>query len=173
MRMLKKNAAEAQNHVAEQKFFRMELLSKPLIEENNFLTILSIYAYEWFSKCGMSVKRPLVWLLVCMVSFFCAYWQLQPKELFFINRYDSGVDCFGVIELNDPLFIKLFSYTFSQTIPFLGIFKDNSSYVVDYLWGKPEQINFMVGALSVIQNLISTVFLFLFLLGVRNYFKLR
>jgi hypothetical protein len=67
----------------------------------------------------------------------------------------------------------LISYTLSNAASFIGVFRGNDTVAVEVLYGGPAGISFCNSFFAGFHNLISSILLFLALLAVRNYFKMR
>lgn len=156
LRRLKQLASDGHNHLAVIGFFRKEILASINHEVTNSGHIKLIKVFEAVSMCGQSIKRPLVWLAILWVMF----------ASFYSFGMRSGVEqlTFG------PQVGALLHFSGLNTLPFLGVVKGATSPVAEILFG--PSLSGWVSMLSIIQNLISSVFLFLLLLGIRNRFKL-
>lgn len=157
-RRLQELAALGHNHHAEARFFRAELLARRGHEVVNPLRITAINCYELFSECGLSFLRPVGWWAFVFVLF--ALFAYLPFT--------------RILVFDDPVNIgHLFNYTLSNALPFIGVFRGNDTVAVEVLYGGPAGIPFCNSFLAGTHNLISSILLFLALLAVRNYFKMR
>jgi uncharacterized protein YjbI with pentapeptide repeats len=157
-RRLQELAAQGHNHHAEAKFFRAELLSRRGHEVTSKLRITAINCYELFSNCGLSFWRPIGWWTLVFVLFALLAYLPFTRVPVFDDTANIG---------------HLFNYTLSNALPFIGVFKGNDTVAVEALYGGAAGIPFWNSFLAGTHNLISSILLFLALLAVRNYFKMR
>ncbi len=157
-RRLQELAALGHNHHAEAKFFRAELLARRGHEVTSKLRITAINCYELFSKCGLSFWKPIAWWAVMFTLFALLAYLPFTRVPVFDDTANIG---------------HLFNYTLSNALPFIGVFRGNDTVAVDALYGGAAGIPFWNSFLAGTHNLISSILLFLALLAVRNYFKMR
>lgn len=157
-RRLKELAAQGLNHMQEAEFFRQELKSKRGLESFNPFAIAAISLFEYTSHCGTSMIRPF------------SFWLAQI--VFFMLFYTAFIDM-PIGNYHWKITGHLFNYSMAQSIPFLGIIQGGDSVAIGYLWGGTANIPFWAKVLSSLQTIVGSIFLFLSLLAVRNYFKLK
>lgn len=162
-RRLQELAAQGHNHHAEAKFFRAELLAKRGHETSGRREVFLINLFEAVCECGLNARRPL-WILfwVSTLLFMPIYTYHSTIEIW--QLYSKGAA---------EIWGHLISYTLSNAASFIGVFRGNDTVAVEVLYGGPAGISFGNSFLAGTHNLISSILLFLALLAVRNYFKMR
>ncbi len=153
-RRLGELANSGHHHLAEKRFFREELLARRGHEAKIWREVAMINLFEFFSECGLSFWRPVMWL-VFLVSL---------SALFYHSQIDWPAGDSGMFELA--------SYSFANSLPLLGHISDSYEVSVNVLFGGVEKVPGIVRVWAFFQNLVSAVFIFFALLAIRNYFKL-
>ncbi len=160
LRRLKQLAGDAKDHRLELNFFAEELRAKRYHEVKGFRLIPN-YLYGWLSDFGRSLARPFLWLVVFIFLLFpFVYMQASCK---------------------DPSYFDTFKFSFSQSIPLIPISKTLNKDGKNALFNKKDvkgkkdiyDIPLVVYGASIFQNISSTVFIALFLLALRNRFKMK
>ena len=169
-RALKKIAIESHDHLREQTFFASEARERrgdddPVGSPNWLFS----FVYELLSDFGRSIARPIGWLILSLLGFAAATatyvpadvrdgckWQsswLLP-EIYVSFLHSLPIVGFGRGEKRDQALICLFGTTGE-----MGAEKPNVSPAWDMLF---------IG-----QNIWSAILIFLFLLAVRNHFRIK
>lgn len=158
-RRLKELAATAHDHHTEGRLFRYELLAKRGTEVTGYWGKLGISAYEWSSRCGQNFGRAMELWLWSVIVFTIAYVTVANTGQETSLRYYQALE------------VGLFSLLNSLPLLGTGLAKQSPALLntLDYQAAQ----NWMVTVLLLMQNVISTIFLFLAGLGLRNFFKLR
>ena len=172
-RALRRLAIQAHDHERELQFFKGEIIARRGTEDK--LTHARYWfgqLYQLLSDFGRSMGLPLLWLGISLLLFAIFYacqgpidWnQLLIKHVSCIDGSgESRIAAFGVSIIN--------------AFPFAAI--SSSDLLNQYyacLYGIQESapiIPYLVTFASVIQFFVSAVLLFLFLLAVRNHFRIR
>ena len=154
-RALKRLAEQGKDHVSERRFFKEEVLARRGITDK------WCHAPFWFgtfyqllSNFGLSLSRPLIAWSIVLLGFAYAYgsdghWQTAlllslHKSLPALSSFSGGLQ---------GLYARL--YGVASCEPFQPVVPDS------------------VIVLGIIQTLFSVVLIFLFLLAVRNHFRIR
>lgn len=164
-RKLKSMALAANDHEKDGEFFAGEMLAKRGTETRTFFGLLFNSLYWWLSDFGQSFVRPLLWLGGSFVAFagLCLY--LIRDTLTPDDRLWFAVD-FSFRNML-PLFGSLFRFAAAP--------KDHVSWyqkTYEELATAGVDIDRLI-SLGIAQNLIGTVLLFLFLLALRNKYRLK
>ena len=128
--------------------------------------------YQWFSDFGRSTARPLLWWVIITAIFTFCFHYLSPHSDLNSNDPLSIASCSG----SDPVTAALYlSVNNGLVISGLGRSeKLMQSYAC--LYGKNELGPIMPDAVvfsGIAQTVLSAVLIFLFLLALRNYFRIR
>jgi len=108
--------------------------------------------FGWTSDYGLSWRLPLLWLLLLAGIFFLAYHFMLPNDL----------QNFGLL-----LALNI-AFPFVGALKILGLdraLQDSGNFSLG--------AKYIVAALSVIQNILSAIFLFLIGLGIRNRLRMK
>lgn len=164
-RKLKAMALAANDHEKDGEFFAGEMLAKRGTETPSFFGLLFNTIYWWLSGFGQSFVLPLIWLLGSFFSFagICLY--LIRDALTLTDRLWFAAD-FSFRNML-PLFGSLFRFAVA---PEGHVSWYQKTY--DRLATTGVDIDRLI-VLGIFQNLIGTVLLFLFLLALRNKFRLK
>ena len=193
---LKRPAIQGHDHVSEQLFFKGELKSR------RWSTDMPWHATFWFgwfyqalSDFGRSLMRPLIWWGLGIIGFALIYLSLnqdfEGRRLASLGwAQERIISAVGVASLNtsmevecvaapqgDPLWAALdLSLRKGLVVPGVGSSeKLNQNYRC--LYGVEQEalpmIPYDVSILGLLQNLYSAALIFLFLLAVRNHFRIN
>ncbi|UTW60005.1 pentapeptide repeat-containing protein [Kordiimonas sp. SCSIO 12603] len=155
LRRIQELANQGHHHLAEKKFFRVELLARRGNEAKGFWERAMIRSFDIISKCGLSFARPLMWL------FF--FW--LPAFMFI---YANAADI-SILDLNEEEIWNVAQYSFANSLSFLGGLLSEQASMVQYLF--PIKAN-IPHWWKLLHNSIATLHIFFAFLAVRNYFKL-
>ncbi len=147
-RRLKELAVTSKDHDREQYFFAQELRAKRFHETTGFALVWS-YLYEGLSDFGRSVGLPLFWLVLTWFLFGITYAELSGKPGMGFNAL---------------------AFSGATMVPFLGGAKGVLEETKTVLFG--AKMGPKIGALSLIEGVLSAVFLFLTGLALRNRFRI-
>ena len=164
-RKLKAMALAANDHEKDGEFFAGEMLAKRGTETRTFFGLLFNSLYWWLSDFGQSYVRPLFWLGGSFVAFGGACLYLIRDALTLADRAWFAAD-FSFRNML-PLFGSLFRFAAAP--------KDHLSWyqkTYEKLATAGVDIDRLI-SLGIAQNLIGTVLLFLFLLALRNKYRLK
>ena len=163
-RKLKSMALAANDHEKDGEFFAGEMLAKRGVETTSFTGLLFNTLYWKLSDFGQSFVRPLLWLGVSFLSFAAACLYLIRDTLTWTDRLWFAAD-----------------YSFRNMLPLFGTLyrfapapQNHVSWyqnTYDRLRDAGVDIDRLI-SLGIAQSLIGTVLLFLFLLALRNKFRL-
>ncbi len=156
-RALRRLATQGHDHASEQLFFRGELLARRGVTDRYWHASfwLGLF-YQIFSDFGRSLIRPFTGWFIVLLGFACAYaygsdgpWQTAfllslHKSLPALSSFSGGLP---------GLYARL--YGVASCDPFRPVVPDS------------------VIVLGIVQTLFSAVMIFLFLLAVRNHFRIR
>ncbi|WP_025896805.1 pentapeptide repeat-containing protein [Kordiimonas gwangyangensis] len=159
LRRLQELAAAGHHHLAEKRFFRAELLCRRGHEASTWPEITMINLFELFSGCGLSVIRPVLWLLGLIVV--CGMVYFSQIDWTFAEMNSDGESWFDLV-----------SYSVLNSLPLIGYASDTYGVSVDVLFGGIANVPWFVKLTAFFQNIASAVLLFFALLAIRNYFKL-
>jgi hypothetical protein len=110
------------------------------------------YLYDWCSDYGRSILRPLLFLLIVWLSFAHAYLGVSDREVSEDSRQSALV------------------LSASHTIPIYAVSKDARIRAQNILYSK-EYTPSAIYYLGVTQSLLSSIFIFLIGLALRNRFR--
>lgn len=164
-RKLKSMALAANDHEKDGEFFAGEMLAKRGFETDSFFGLLFNAIYWWLSDFGQSFVRPLLWLGASYLAFAAACLYLIRDTLTLTDRLWFAAD-FSFRNML-PLFGSLFRFAPAP--------QDHVSWyqkTYDRLAAAGVDIDRLI-SLGIAQSLIGTVLLFLFLLALRNRFRLK
>lgn len=164
-RKLKAMALAANDHEKDGEFFAGEMLAKRGTETTGFFGLLFNTIYWWLSDFGQSFVLPLLWLGVSFLSFAAACLYLIRGALTWTDRLWFAAD-----------------YSFRNMLPLFGSLFRFAPAPKDHVsWYQKTYEKLATGgvdidrliSLGIAQSLIGTVLLFLFLLALRNKFRLK
>ena len=151
----------------EQFFHRQEMRCKTVLAKWYHKPFY--WLFSWFSDYGISVWRPLFWMVFVMLSgaLFMLWWQ---EAFTFLPKETSGFDwTLGLLGEDDPWAKprQAAGWSISNTLPFLGFGKlyYGGEFAANLAW--PLKV---VGG---VQTVAGFILLFFFGLGLRNRFRLR
>lgn len=171
-RALKRLAAQGHDHASEQLFFRGELLARRGVTDRYWHASfwLGVF-YQIFSDFGRSLIRPLLWWAVGVLVFAWIYLSYHPGGGEWVL-----LEC--VAGTGKP-WVSALGLSLHRSLPALSGFRDTLPQFHACLYGVLSENPFrpiipdVVSFLSVPQVLFSAVMIFLFLLAVRNHFRIR
>ncbi len=186
-RSLKRLAIQGHDHERELIFFAEEIKSQRGIQDRafpnleNFLNKKPVwsgctrywfgYFYQYLSNFGRSVMRPLLWWLILNTIFYIFYLEYPVEDKSTLTHDDPIVQCNrseAAIYLSARSALPFLpTTTYSENI--------NRSYTCLYgrnSDGKANIPNTTV-LISIIQTILSTILIFLSLLALRNYFRIK
>lgn len=164
-RKLKAMALAANDHEKDSEFFAGEMLAKRGTETTGLFGLLFNTIYWWLGDFGQSFVRPLAWLGISFLNFAAACLYLIRDTLTLADRFWFAADYSFRNML--PLFGSLFRFAVAP--------KDHVSWyqkTYEKLATAGVDIDRLI-SLGIAQNLIGTVLLFLFLLALRNKYRLK
>ena len=171
-RALRRLAVQSHDHFSEQRFFRQELLARRGTTERVWHASfwLGLF-YQIFSDFGRSLSRPLVWWISGILFFSVVYVACHPAtDRWFPSTCVKGTG-------NPP--IAALGLSLHNSLPALSGLRDKLPEFYACLYGANSQnssgpvLPDVVSLLGVLQVLFSATMIFLFLLAVRNHFKIK
>ena len=171
-RALKRLATQGHDHASEQLFFRGELLARRGVTDRYWHASfwLGVF-YQLFSDFGRSLIRPLLWWAVGVLVFAGIYLSHHPRGGEWLT-----LEC--IAGTGKP-WVSALGLSLHRSLPALSGFGDTLPQFHACLYGVQSENPFrpiipdVVSFLSVPQVLFSAVMIFLFLLAVRNHFRIR
>ncbi len=171
-RALKRLATQGHDHASEQLFFRGELLARRGVTDKYWHASFwfSVF-YQIFSDFGRSLIRPLLWWAVGVLVFAGIYLSHHPRGGEWLT-----LEC--IAGTGKP-WVSALGLSLHRSLPALSGFRDTLPQFHACLYGVHSESPFrpiipdVVSFLSVPQVLFSAVMIFLFLLAVRNHFRIR
>ena len=171
-RALRRLATQGHDHASEQLFFRGELLARRGVTDRYWQASfwLGVF-YQIFSDFGRSLIRPLLWWTVGVLVFAGVYLSHHP-------RGDEWLTLECIAGTGKP-WVSALGLSLHRSLPALSGFRDTLPQFHACLYGVQSENPFrpiipdVVSFLSVPQVLFSAVMIFLFLLAVRNHFRIR
>ena len=171
-RALKRLATQGHDHASEQLFFREELLARRGVTDRYWHASfwLGVF-YQIFSDFGRSLIRPLLWWATGTLVFAAIY----------VGYHPSGGEWFlleCVAGTGKP-WISALGLSLHRSLPALSGFGDTLPQFQACLYGVQSENPFrpvipdVVSFLGIPQVLFSAVMIFLFLLAVRNHFRIK
>ena len=154
-RALKRLAEQGKDHVSERRFFKEEVLARRRITDKwcHAPFWFGIF-YQLLSNFGLSLSRPLIAWFIVLLGFAYAYGGDEPWQTAFLLSLHKGLPALSSFSGGLPgLYARL--YGVASCDPFQPTVPDS------------------VVVLGIIQTLFSVVLIFLFLLAVRNHFRIR
>ena len=172
-RALKRLAIQAHDHERELQFFKGEIIARRGTEDK--LTHARFWfgwLYQLLSDFGRSMGRPLFWLGISLVLFATIYAYQSPAD--WNQLLIEPISC--IDGPGDSRMVAL-GVSVTNAFPFATISSsDLLNQFYTCLYGIQESgpvIPYVVTFASVIQFFVSAVLLFLFLLAVRNHFRIK
>ena len=172
-RALKRLAIQAHDHDRELQFFKGEIIARRGTEDK--LTHARFWfgwLYQLLSDFGRSMGRPLFWLGISLVLFATIYAYQSPAD--WNQLLIEPISC--IDGPGDSRMVAL-GVSVTNAFPFATISSsDLLNQFYTCLYGIQESgpvIPYVVTFASVIQFFVSAVLLFLFLLAVRNHFRIK
>ncbi|WP_299496909.1 hypothetical protein [uncultured Shewanella sp.] len=163
VRRLKNLAEESKDHQSMIDFHIEELRAKRWVSTKGVFPLLLSYLYDIFGGFGRSYKKPIIWLLMVWVS--CAGYY----------HYASDNPCIYGSLINAPCtfesFSKALQYSFTHLMPAIPASKALRQQNTEYLFGKSSPDGVLI--LAVFETMIGALLLFLFILALRNQFKVK
>jgi len=156
LRRLGELANQGHHQLAEKRFFRNELLCRRGHEATSWREVTMINLFELFSKCGLSFWKPIGWL--GLLAVLCGVFY--------------GVETGRTLSEMQGVWFELVSFTFLNSLPLIGYASDGYGIAAEFLYGGKATLPHGVRAVTVVQNMLSALYLFFAFLAVRNYFKL-
>ncbi len=155
-RALKKIATDGADHVREMNFFAGELLERRGSDYCMFgARWLFDFFYLLFSNYGRGIILPLIWWAGLVVLFAVVYW---------CSATDS--DC-GLLWWN-ALFLSLI-----KSLPLIGAGMGEQIREISLCLYCSDPLPPCISGITMLQTLLSTLFIFLILLGLRNNFRIK
>ena len=172
-RALKRLAIQAHDHERELQFFKGEIIARRGTEDNwTYARFWFGWLYQILSDFGRSMGRPLFWLGISLMLFAAIYACQSPADWY--QPLIKPVTC---ADGSSASRIVALGVSVINAFPFPAISSSdllNQFYAC--LYGIQEGapvIPYVVIFASVIQFFVSAVLLFLFLLAVRNHFRIK
>lgn len=157
-RALKKLAIQGHDHEQELNFFAGELEAK-----GSFIGKL----YRWFSDYGRSLSSPFLGWIVTMLYATMGYHSLSLSNEGSSNKIFQLETCSKTLDA--------FELALRKGLLALGWEKSSRlDQIYSCLYGKAEPaVSFAVSMGGLVQTVLSAVFIFLFLLALRNRFRIK
>ncbi len=166
LRKLKSMALSAHDHEKDGDFFAAEMLAKRGTETKGFLGLAFNTAYWWLSDFGQSFGRPVCWWIASWAAFSgLNAWLLSSIREVGLQNWQFSA--FLSLKNSIPLLGSLFRFAPAPE----GHVSWFQRYY-DTLEEHPATVDWLIG-LGVVQNIFGGVLLFLFLLALRNRFRLK
>ncbi len=165
-RALKKIAIESHDHKRELEFFAGELIERRGNDDPKFSAAYVFgFIYELLADFGRSLMRPFYWWLGSLAAFSFLYSFIASQTFSLYRDVSSGFwGCLG----------KGLYLSFLNSLPVIGFsVGDRREGVLKYLFGEPNAMSLWMDVLFILQNLWSAILIFLFLLSLRNHFKIK
>ena len=185
-RALRRLAVQSHDHISEQGFYRQELLARRGTSDRarNASFWLSVL-YQIFSDYGRSLSRPLLWWVGTTLFFASIYAFCHPST----DRWFPS----ACVEGTGDARIAALGLSLHNSLPAISGLGDRLSRFYACLYGTRGRIQFVTALpygvngqitsmpvlpdvlrlLGVFQVLFSATMIFLFLLAVRNRFKIK
>ena len=171
-RALRRLAIQAHNYERELQFFKCEIIARRGTEDKwTHARFWFGWLYHLLSDFGRSMGWPLLWLGFSLLIFAAIYAYQSPADW---NQLLKPVSC---IDGSGDSRIVALGVSIINAFPFAAISSSdllNQFYAC--LYGIQESapvIPYVVSFASVIQFFVSAVLLFLFLLAIRNHFRIK
>ena len=172
-RALRRLAIQAHDHERELQFFKGEIIARRGTEDKR------THARYWFgllyqilSDFGRSMGRPLIWLgisLIFFATFYACQGPVEIKQLLIkhVSCIDGPSDS-RLVALGVSI-VNAFPFAAISSSDLLNQFYACLYYIPESAPVIPKVVTFVSG----IQFFISAVLLFLFILAVRNHFRIK
>ncbi len=187
-RALKRLAVQGHDHEREQFFFAQEIKSLrgetdwPLPRPWNFWKGKPVWQggarywfglfYQWFSDFGRSMVRPVLWWC-CLIAVFALVY-LGQHYVWAASNYTPPLECVKG-ETSDPLVSAIFLAVHKGSVAGLGG-SEKLAQAYACLYGEERGAPIIPDAVAfagMAQTLLSAALIFLFLLAVRNHFRIK
>jgi len=159
-RKLKKMAIDSNDHENELKFFGYETHAKAFLNETPKLQKILIRLYYLFSNFGQSISRPLYSLVFFVYGMFC------------LNAIFITVDSRACSKNAATKTHMIASFTISSALPIIAMSDKQKEAVKECLFGE-SVLTLKHNVWRTAHIVPASIFLFLFVLGVRNRFKIK
>lgn len=181
-RALRRLAVQSHDHISEQWFYREELLARRWAKDRCWHTRFWLsLLYQLFSDFGRSPSRPLLWWLSGIIFFATIYLgYYSGTDAWLPYHMETGVwphtEC---VNGTGKPWVAALGLSLHNSLPALSGFGDKLAEFYACLYGVDSEnsfrpvIPYIVSFLGVPQVLFSTAMIFLFLLAVRNHFKIK
>ena len=184
-RALKRLATQGHDHECEFQFFTGEILARRGAQDKPIhLRFWAGWLYEIFSDFGRSMIRPLGWLALSTCIFAGVYASNSAE----FSQFPVPLDVQCVSGPGDPQ-VAVWILSVHKAFPFTGIGSSGKlEQIYTCLYGLQPSNPFAQGPLStgpypnipdsvaflgVLQFFLSAVLIFLFVLAIRNWFRIR
>ena len=184
-RALKRLAIQGYDHERELQFFKGEVIARRRTQDKlSHARFWVGWLYQILSDFGRSIVRPLVFLAISLLA-FAGFYASQSQSIFHQPFSESATCMAGS---RDPLITAL-ALSVHNAVPFAARGSSNQlKQIYSCLYGIKKDMPLMYNGLpkdsipiipykvafaGVIQFFVSAVLIFLFVLAVRNYFRIR
>ena len=165
-------ATQGHDHASEQLFFREELLARRGVTDRYWHASFWFGVfYQIFSDFGRSLIRPLLWWATGMLVFAAIY----------VGYHPSGGEWFLLecVKGTSKPWVAALGLSLHRSLPALSGFGDTLPQFQACLYGVQSENPFrpvipdVVSFLGIPQVLFSAAMIFLFLLAIRNHFRIK
>lgn len=165
-RVLKGLAIQAHDYERELDFFAGELKSRRFVNDHPFgrgwPKFWAGKLYEFLSNFGRSLMRPLIALAALFIGFTFVY--VLTRDLVACQK--CGLD--GLLPMSKATYLS-----FVNSMPFIGLGKNEQiKQISNCLYGT-EILPLGITVGTTVQTILSTILIFLFILALRNHFKIK
>lgn len=162
-RALKKIAIEAHDHVREQEFFASEIKERRGNDDPKWRAAWCFgLAYEALSDFGRSMLRPLGWMVATIMMFAA------------VNGTNVLPGWRTTCNWKSDWLLPEFYLSFLHSLPIIGFGRgEKRDQALKCLFGAKEDVSPVIDVVFILQNIWAALLLFLFLLAVRNHFKIK
>lgn len=149
-------------------FFRLEMRAR--MNQEKRWSVWSLYRiYGAWSDFGLSVRRPVVWLIISLVVFGSLTWVLVDHDRLMNCVFLRGAVC----EYDRGRAIQIASLSVAQSLPFIPVVRELGDTAAKDLGLKNDgYVALFYIVLAGLQAICSLILLFLAGLGLRNMFRL-
>ena len=181
-RALKRLAIQGHDNEHEQMFFKGELVARRWHVDQPWHAAFWFAAlYGLLSDYGRSLLRPLFGWALCAAVFAAVYLSqhaaFQPPERSFLDRLvalEITTPPLHCEQGDDNPISAAFDLSVRNALLFVGqTSRDKLRQNYACLYGQETRVSHFVVFMVHLQNVISAILIFLFLLGVRNHFKIK
>lgn len=168
-RALRRLAVEAFDHQNEAKAFKGEIRSKRGTEHMPWhLSYWIGIVYDFLSDFGRSIARPLLFWIFSIGVFFVIYLDMADKLAELSRQCTDG----------EPVWLKSLFLSIKNGLLFIGLERSrelDSAYTCLYNGVTSAKLNAssLLSFVQIGQNVLSAVLFFLFILGIRNNYKIK